>query len=139
MQWTSEQLNNWEELRSYVDTALLPLYLYRQELAVPRHVERMTALANAALAVEQRLKGRVLQLPLTYQGEGRNVFFLPAGFPVYVILRFAGDEWIYEYDRDASVVHTLSVWEEDLADPLRFQAAVDVLHEAIIESWRSLG
>jgi len=136
MQWTSEQVQQWEELRPYVDTALLPLYLYRRELPVPRQFARMTALANVSLALEQRLRGRVLQLPLSYQGDGQNVFFLPPGFPIYVILRFAGDEWRYEYEREASEVHTLSVWEEDVSDPLRFLAVVDVLAEAISEVWQ---
>ncbi|MBO8162981.1 MAG: DUF2487 family protein [Brevibacillus sp.] len=138
MQWRSEQVNNWEELRPYVDTALLPLYLYRQELSVPQHVNRMTALANAASGIEQRLRGRVLQFPLAYQGEGNNLFALPTGFPVYIILRYAGDEWQLQYERESAVVHTLSVWEEDLTDPLRFEVAVQVLYEAVTDIWRAM-
>lgn len=137
MQWTSEQVEYWEELRPYVDTALLPFYLYRREIPLPRQFARMAALTNVALAIEQRLRGRVLQFPLSYQGGEQNVFFLPPGFPIYIVLRFAGDDLRFDYERETSVVHTLSVWEEDVTDPLRFAAAVDVLYEAITEIWRT--
>jgi hypothetical protein len=136
MQWNIQDLSNWEELRAYVDTALLPLYLYRPDQPVTEHVMRMTYLANVAASIEQRLKGRVLLFPLSYQvGDEPVPLQLPKGFSHYVLLQFSGDRL-----RAANVAGTstlsLTVGDEDLTSTLRFEVTVDVLYREILRQWQ---
>lgn len=135
MQWNINEIENWEELRSFVDTALLPLYLYRAGTGVPDHVLRMNYLMNVAAAIEQKLRGRVLLFPLGYRiGEEMLAQATPEGFAHSVILHFRGDR-IQLADGGDSVL-MLSVGEEDLESSLRFEVTVDVLYKEVIRHWQ---
>ncbi|NGQ94550.1 DUF2487 family protein [Brevibacillus sp. SYP-B805] len=138
MQWTIEQLHNWEELRPYVDTALLPLYLYQPSLGIPAHAERMTYLLNVAAAVEQRLKGRILLFPLLYQiGDAGRELMLPEGFRHYILLQFSGHLVKGILPEGEGRIHSFPIGDEDLASPLRFDVTVDVLYKEVLKVWEN--
>jgi hypothetical protein len=138
MQWTMDQLHNWEELRPYVDTALLPLYLYSPSYEIPAHVERMTYLLHVAASVEQRLKGRILLFPLLYQvGESAQEAHLPGEFPHYILLQFSGQHVKGILQQKQAAVHYLTIGDEDLASRLRFEVTVDVLVKEIVKAWEN--
>ncbi|AWX55933.1 DUF2487 family protein [Brevibacillus brevis] len=137
MQWNLNDFENWEELRSFVDTALLPLYLYNSDRKVEEHVVRMNYLLNVAAGIEQRLKGRVLLFPLSYQiGEEQLDQRTPAEFPYKVLLHFRGEQ-IQLKDRAEEGVLTLLVGDEDLESSLRFEVTVDVLYKEVIKLWQN--
>ncbi|MFY0543082.1 DUF2487 family protein [Brevibacillus sp. H7] len=135
MQWNMTELCKWEELREFVDTALLPLYLFRPGVNVDQHANRMTYLVNVASAIEQRLKGRVLLFPLCYQiGSVPVVQRLPEGFSHYVLLQFSGDHISCAQDQPSPLY--LAVGDEDLDSALRFEVTVDVLYQEILRMWQ---
>lgn len=136
MQWNVNEFENWEELRPYVDTALLPLYLYKDGIGVEEHVLRMNYLLNIAAGIEQRLKGRVLLFPLSYQfaeaGQGQKT---PQDFAFSVGLHFSQDKIrLDEQGQEGCLM--LPVGEEDLDSALRFEVTVDVLVQEIIRLWQ---
>lgn len=136
MQWNLQELNDWEELRPYVDTALFPLYFYEPERDLTQHVLRMTYLMNIASAIEQRLRGRMLLFPLSYQaGEGDRKYPLPDRFPIYFVLQFSGQN-LRGIHETAEVYH-LTVGNEDLDSAVRFEVTVDVLYQEILKLWSS--
>lgn len=135
MQWNTNQLENWEELRQFVDTALLPIYLYRSNLSVQEHVLRMNYLLNVAAGIEQKLKGRVLLFPLSYHfTEEPFLQKVPDDFAHAVILHFSGDP-IRPADEHADAC-VLSVGDEDLDSALRYEVTVDVLYKEVIRYWQ---
>lgn len=137
MQWTIQDLHNWEELRELVDTALLPLYLYRSSLALPMQVKRMQYLAELAVAIEQKLKGRILLFPLAYRKWDEQVESeLPETLPYNVVLRFSGDYWAVTGEQPESLVTYLTVSDEDLDSRVRFEVTVDVCYQQIIKFWQ---
>ncbi|MFI8713103.1 DUF2487 family protein [Brevibacillus brevis] len=137
MQWNLNDFQNWEELRSFVDTALLPLYLYSSDRKVEEHVVRMNYLLNVAAGIEQRLKGRVLLFPLSYHiGEEQLELRTPAEFPYKVLLYFRGEK-IQVKERAEEGVLTLLVGDEDLESSLRFEVTVDVLYKEVIKLWQT--
>ncbi|GAB1531162.1 MULTISPECIES: DUF2487 family protein [Brevibacillus] len=137
MQWNLNDFENWEELRSFVDTALLPLYLYSSDRKVEEHVVRMNYLLNVAAGIEQRLKGRVLLFPLSYQiGVEQVEQRTPAEFPYKVLLYFRGEK-IQVKERAEEGVLTLLVGDEDLESSLRFEVTVDVLYKEVIKLWQT--
>lgn len=137
MQWTLNELENWEELREFVDTALLPLYLYRKDFAIPDHVRRMQYLMALASLIEQKLKGRVLLFPLAYQGgEDWMESALPESFPFTFVLRFSGDNWLLKTESSTEIVHYLTVGDEDLDSQVRFEITADVCYQQILKIWR---
>ncbi|USG63491.1 YpiF family protein [Brevibacillus ruminantium] len=134
MQWNVQEMEKWEELRPFVDTALLPLYLYRPELEVQEHVLRMTYLMNLAASIEQKLKGRVLLFPVCYKFASEpGVQGLPDGFVHRICLHFQGDQ-ISEKQQN---VHHLTVGDEELDSALRFDVTVDILAKEIIRIWQA--
>ncbi|MDF2679860.1 MAG: hypothetical protein K0R47_1050 [Brevibacillus sp.] len=137
MQWNVNEIENWEELRSFVDTALLPIYLYRGGKEVSEHVLRMNYLLNVAAAIEQKLKGRVLLYPVIYHfAEEQLTQQTPSGFACNVLLHFRSDRVrVAELGTEGSVL-TLPVGEEDLESSLRFEVTVDVLYKEIIRHWQ---
>lgn len=139
MQWTVNDLHNWEELRELVDTALLPLYLYRPSLSLPMHAKRMQYLMELAVAIEQKLKGRTLLFPLAYQKWEEWVESeLPETLPFTFALRFSGDNWLVKGDRVDSIVSYLTVSDEDLDSRVRFEVTVDVCYRQIIKQWQKV-
>lgn len=135
MQWNTNELENWEELRQFVDTALLPLYLYRSNLSVQEHVLRMNYLLNVAAGIEQKLKGRVLLFPLNYHFTDEPlVQRVPGEFMQVVIIHFSGDS--IRPAEDHADVLLLSVGEEELDSALRFEVTVDVLYKEVIRYWQ---
>jgi len=139
MQWNLEELHNWDDLRPYVDCALLPQYLYKNELAIQEHVLRMTYLMNLAIAVEQKLKGRILLFPLSYQVEAkeeRERLLLPDGFSFYFVLRYTGHDWGTPVVSSNAYVQYLTVGDHDLDSEIRFEITVDVLYQEILQSWK---
>lgn len=135
MQWNIHELENWEELRSFVDTALLPLYLYRPEKTVTDHVLRTTYLVNVAAAIEQRLKGRVLLFPLICQmGAEQSAQRTPERFAYKILLHFHGDR--IQTAKEERGVLLLPVGEEDLDSAIRFEVTVDVLYKEVIRYWQ---
>lgn len=138
MQWIWDDVENWEELRPYVDTALLPSYYYDEKVDIPEHVVRMGYLMKLAVAVEQRLKGRILLYPLTYQtGEKGNVWRVPGSFRHYFILRFTGHALLPETNEPDANLEILTVGDEDLESTVRFEITVDVLHQTILKNWQN--
>lgn len=136
MQWNMSEFENWEELRSFVDTALLPLYLYRSGFAVEEHVLRTNYLLNVAAAIEQRLKGRILLFPLSYQfTEEQAAQRGPEDFVYKVLLHFRGDRIRLAPEEGEGAI-TLAVGEEDLDSSLRFEVTVDVLYKEVIRLWQ---
>jgi Protein of unknown function (DUF2487) len=134
MQWSANDLENWEELRQFVDTALLPLYLYRSELTVQEHVLRMNYLLNVAAGIEQKLKGRVLLYPMVYHFTNDAISqSVPDGFAHSVIVHFSGDK-IRPAEGQGDIL-MLSVGEEELDSALRFEVTVDVLYKEVIKNW----
>ncbi|WP_019122430.1 DUF2487 family protein [Brevibacillus massiliensis] len=137
MQWSTEELHNWEELQPYVDTALLPVYLYGGNVSLPEHVKRMSYLSRLAIAVEQRLRGRVLLFPLSYQiGREKACTALPPEFPYVFLLRFAGHELELAADSAGQKARTFQIGTDELESELRFDITVDVLHQEIVNSWQ---
>ncbi|MED1782440.1 DUF2487 family protein [Brevibacillus fortis] len=137
MQWNLNDFENWEELRSFVDTALLPLYLYSSDRKVEEHVVRTNYLLNVAAGIEQRLKGRVLLFPLSYQiAEEQLEQRTPAEFLYKVVLHFRGEQ-IQLKERSEEGVLTLMVGDEDLDSSLRFEVTVDVLYKEVIKMWQT--
>ncbi len=137
MQWTLDDLNNWEELRGFVDTALLPLYLYQPGLPLAEQVKRMQYLMGLAAAIEQKLKGRVLLFPLMYQKrEERMESQLPETFAFTFAIRFSGDNWWVESEQANARIHYLTVGDEDLDSPVRFEVTVDVCYQQILKLWK---
>lgn len=137
MQWNVNELENWEELRSFVDTALLPIYLYRKGKSVPEHAMRMNYLLNVAAAIEQKLKGRVLLYPVSYHfAEEQASQEAPEGFVHQVLLHFQGDRVRPAQTVEEANVLTLPVGDEDLDSSLRFEVTVDVLYKEIIRHWQ---
>lgn len=137
MQWNLNDFLNWEELRSFVDTALLPLYLYSDDRKVEEHVVRMNYLLNVAAGIEQRLKGRVLLFPLSYQfTEEQLEQKTPGEFSYKVMIHFRGER-IQLKDRVEEGILTLLVGDEDLESSLRFEVTVDVLYKEVIKLWQS--
>lgn len=137
MQWNINELENWEELRVYVDTALLPLYLYRQDQPMTDQVWRMNYLWNVAVAIEQRLKGRMLLFPLHYHfGSEQSAQQTPEGFENCVILHFQGEPIRLAQTQGAARVLMLPVGDEDLDSSLRFEVTVDVLYKEVIRHWQ---
>ncbi|KZE55487.1 hypothetical protein AV540_05385 [Brevibacillus parabrevis] len=136
MQWNVNEFENWEELRPYVDTALLPLYLYKDGIGVQEHVLRMNYLLNIAAGIEQRLKGRVLLFPLSYQfAEASHGQKTPRDFAFSVGLHFSQDKIrLDEQGQEGCLM--LPVGEEDLDSALRFEVTVDVLVQEIIRLWQ---
>ncbi|GEB32743.1 DUF2487 family protein [Brevibacillus parabrevis] len=136
MQWNVNEFENWEELRPYVDTALLPLYLYKDGIGVEEHVLRMNYLLNIAAGIEQRLKGRVLLFPLSYQfAEASQGQKTPRDFAFSVGLHFSQDKIrLDEQGQEGCLM--LPVGEEDLDSALRFEVTVDVLVHEIIRLWQ---
>ena len=136
MQWNVNEFENWEELRPYVDTALLPLYLYKDGIGVEEHVLRMNYLLNIAAGIEQRLKGRVLLFPLSYQfAEASHGQKTPRDFAFSVGLHFSEDKIrLDEQGQEGCLM--LPVGEEDLDSALRFEVTVDVLVQEIIRLWQ---
>lgn len=139
MQWRTDELHNWEEMRLYYDTALLPLYLYRPSLAIPAHAERMTYLLNMAAAIEQRLKGRILLFPLSYQiAEQGYEFLLPDRFQHYILLQFSGHHVKGMLrPEEKGMIHPFIIGDEDLASPVRFEVTVDVLVQEVLRAWKN--
>jgi len=138
MQWDMQELEKWEELQAFVDTALLPLYLYRPDEPIDRHVWRMTYLMQVAAAIEQRLRGRVLLFPLAYHvGETPVPQQMPRGFAHYAAIQFAGDRIPLKSDGAQSHPLYLTVGDEDLTSSLRFEVTVDVLYQEILRKWQS--
>lgn len=136
MQWNMNEFENWEELRTFVDTALLPLYLYRPGFSVEEHVLRMNYLLNVAAAIEQRLKGRVLLFPISYQfAEEQLAQTIPESFGYHVLLHFRGDRIRLAEGTDSGVL-MLPVGDEDLDSSLRFEVTVDVLYKEVIRLWQ---
>ncbi|GAA4708908.1 DUF2487 family protein [Brevibacillus fulvus] len=137
MQWTSEDLNKWEELRPYVDTALLPIYFYQSAVAIPTHALQMAYLTNIAAALERRLKGRMLLYPLRYQmAEEQAELMAPDAFPFYVVLHFGGQPVRVRSVNEASKVAYLAISNEELDSELRFAITVDVLYQEILALWQ---
>ncbi|MGO0061031.1 DUF2487 family protein [Brevibacillus fluminis] len=137
MQWIWDDVEKWEELRPYVDTALLPSYYYDENVDIPEHVKRMGYLMKLAVAVEQRLKGRVLLYPLAYQtGEKGGVWKVPGSFRYYFILRFTGHSLLPEATDAEAKVEILTVGDEDLESSVRFDITVDVLCQTILKNWQ---
>ncbi|CAM3231218.1 MULTISPECIES: DUF2487 family protein [Brevibacillus] len=135
MQWNTNELENWEELRQFVDTALLPLYLYRSHFSVQEHVLRMNYLLNVAAGIEQKLKGRVLLFPMNYHFTDEPlVQKVPEEFTHAVLLHFSSDSF-RPADSHADVL-LLSVGEEELDSALRFEVTVDVLYKEVIRYWQ---
>lgn len=138
MQWIADDVQNWEELRPYVDTALLPSYYYDEKLDIPEHVLRMGYLMKMAVAVEQRLKGRVLLFPLGYQtGEKGSEWTLPSKFGYYFVLCFSGGALKPLAANPEAEVEILTVGDEDLESIIRFDITVDVLCQTILKKWQS--
>ncbi len=137
MQWTIEEVQNWEELRTFVDTALLPLYLYQPTVEVPEHVKKMTYLMKMASAIEQRLRGRLLLLPMTYQvGEERVEQATPPGFAFYFALRFSGQPLQLVTNGTESAIEYLTISDEDLDSEVRYTITVDILYQTILKTWQ---
>lgn len=138
MQWIWDDVENWEELRPYVDTALLPSYYYDEDLDIPVHVMRMGYLMKLSVAVEQRLKGRVLLFPLTYQtGEKGSEFRVPGSFGYYFILRFTRHALLPKTVNHETEIEILTVGNEDLESTVRFDITVDVICQTILKKWQS--
>lgn len=136
MQWNVSEFENWEELRPYVDTALLPLYLYRDGIDIKDHVLRMNYLLNVAAGIEQRLKGRILLFPLSYRfAAEEQEQMTPPDFAFTVALHFSGDNIRFGDQKGAGTL-MLPVGEEDLDSSLRFEVTVDVLSKEIIRLWQ---
>lgn len=135
MQWNTREFEQWEELRPFVDTALLPLYLFRPDSELSHHVLRMNYLLNVAAGIEQRLKGRVLLFPLAYEfGDQWKSAHITADFAHHVLLCFDRDKaQLTEEDKNALV---LAVGDEDLESALRFEVTVDVLYKEVIRHWQ---
>jgi len=137
MQWNVNETENWEEMRSFVDTALLPIYLYRSGASVSEHVLRMNYLLNVAASIEQKLKGRVLLFPVSYHfAAEQNAQQTPEGFDFCVLLHFRSDRVRAAEAEGQSHRLTLSVGDEDLESTLRFEVTVDVLSKEIIRFWQ---
>ncbi len=137
MQWNVSEIENWEELRSFVDTALLPIYLYREGMDVNEHVLRMNYLLNVAAGIEQKLKGRVLLFPVSYHfAEEQHAQQTPNGFAYKVLLHFRDDRVRAVEEEDGQVLN-LSVGDEDLESSLRFEVTVDILYKEIIRHWQA--
>jgi|GEM_PF-650836 len=135
MQWNPKEFERWEELRQFVDTALLPLYLFRPDLEMADHVLRMNYLLNVAAGIERRLRGRVLLFPLLYHFSNEwNTEVMPPGFAHRVLLCFAGDRIHLPQSGERLLV--LTVGEEDLDSSLRFDVTVDVLYKEVIRQWQ---
>ncbi|RNB84963.1 DUF2487 family protein [Brevibacillus panacihumi] len=135
MQWNTNELENWEQLRSDVDTALLPLYLYRSGAQVPDHVLRMNYLLNVAAGIERKLRGRVLLFPMVYQFSDEQMTpRLPEGFAHAVILHFSGDA-MKKTEENADAL-MLAVGDQELDSALRFEVTVDVLYREVIRHWQ---
>ncbi|MEJ8544844.1 DUF2487 family protein [Brevibacillus borstelensis] len=133
MQWNIQEMEKWEELQPYVDTALLPLYLYRPELKLADHVVRMSYLMNVAASIEQKLKGRVLLFPLCYQfGNEPAAQQFSESFEHCILLQFSGDG----IKLVGPQARMLTVGDEDLDSPLRFEVTVDILTREIIRMWQ---
>ncbi|CAM5791719.1 DUF2487 family protein [Brevibacillus borstelensis] len=133
MQWNIQEMEKWEELQPFVDTALLPLYLYRPDTKLVDHVMRTSYLLNVAASIEQKLKGRVLLFPLCYQfGHEPIPQQFPAGFQHCILLQFSGDD-IKLLGQEA---RRLTVGDEDLDSPLRFEVTVDILTQEVIRMWQ---
>ncbi|WP_312108575.1 DUF2487 family protein [Brevibacillus reuszeri] len=136
MQWNMNEFENWEELRTYVDTALLPLYLYRSGFSVDEHVLRMNYLLNVAAAIEQKLKGRILLFPISYQfAEEQPAQELPESFGFHILLHFRGDRIRLAEGMENGVL-ILPVGDEDLDSAIRFEVTVDVLYKEVIRLWQ---
>ncbi|MGG4494585.1 DUF2487 family protein [Brevibacillus reuszeri] len=136
MQWNMNEFENWEELRTYVDTALLPLYLYRSGFSVDEHVLRMNYLLNVAAAIEQKLKGRILLFPTSYQFvEEQPAQKLPESFCFHILLHFRGDRILLAEGMENGVL-ILPVGDEDLDSAIRFEVTVDVLYKEVIRLWQ---
>lgn len=139
MQWRMDELQNWEEMRLYYDTALLPLYLYRPSIDIPSHVERMTYLLNVAAAIEQKLKGRILLFPLSYQiGEQAVRQLLPNKFRHYILLQYSGQHVKASLpEGESGEIHPFTIGDEDLASQVRFEVTVDVLTNEVLKAWKN--
>jgi hypothetical protein len=138
MRWVREDVQQWEELRPYVDTALLPVYLFDQTLPIPEHVKRMTYLSNLAMAVEQRLRGRILLFPTTYQLGDSIQVPVPTGFACNIALRFDGHGLQWPDHVSPLTAHTLTIGADDLDSALRFDVTVDILSEEITSIWKKM-
>ncbi|MGD8189227.1 DUF2487 family protein [Brevibacillus ginsengisoli] len=137
MQWTLNDLHNWEELRELVDTALLPLYLYRPSISLPMQANRMQYLMELAVAIEQKLKGRLLLFPLAYRKWEESVESeLPEELPFTFVLRFSGDNWLLKSELADSPIHYLTISDEELDSRVRFEVTVDVCYQQIIKTWQ---
>jgi len=139
MQWRMDELHNWEEMRLYYDTALLPLYLYKPSVDIPSHAERMTYLLNVAAAIEQKLKGRILLFPLSYQiREEGFEHQLPSKFRHYILLQFSGHHVKGRLPSgEQGEIHTFTIGDEDLSSPIRFEVTVDVLTQEVLQAWKN--
>lgn len=139
MQWRTEALHNWEELRLYYDTALFPVYLYQTSIPIPEHARKMNYLANMAQAIEERVKGRVLLFPLSYQfGEQTDtVVQLPEDFSHYILLQYSGHHVKGKrLPEKKAEIHYFTIGTEDLQSSVRFDVTVDVLTKEIYEIWQ---
>ncbi|MFD2371747.1 DUF2487 family protein [Brevibacillus sp. GCM10020057] len=138
MQWNVAETENWEEMRVFVDTALLPIYLYRSGVSVSEHVLRMNYLLNVAAAIEQKLKGRVLLFPVSYHfADEQPAQPIPDGFDFCVLLHFRSDRVRSVEAETGRNVWMLPVGDEELESALRFEVTVDVLYKEIIRFWQT--
>ncbi|ATO51220.1 DUF2487 family protein [Brevibacillus laterosporus] len=142
MQWNVEELQGFEAVRPYYDSAILPHYIFDKKLSIATNAARMGYLSSLAMAVEQRLKGRVVLFPLMYQIKedttGPNEIQLPNEFGYNFILRFSGiDVHIPVYPDSDTHVEFLTISDEDLESEIRFQITSDVLYQEILQIWQN--
>lgn len=141
MQWNVEELQGFEAVRPYYDSAILPHYIFDKKLSIATNATRMGYLSSLAMAVEQRLKGRIVLFPLMYQikedAAGPNEIQLPNEFDYNFLLRFSGiDVHIPHYQDLDTHVEFLTISDEDLESEIRFQITCDVLYQEILQIWQ---
>ncbi|RAP27676.1 hypothetical protein C2W64_00825 [Brevibacillus laterosporus] len=142
MQWNVEELQGFEAVRPYYDSAILPHYIFDKKLSIATNAARMGYLSSLAMAVEQRLKGRILLFPLMYQikedATGQNEIQLPNEFGYTFILRFSGaDVHIPAYPEKNTHVELLTISDEDLESEIRFEITSNVLYQEILQIWQT--
>ncbi|WP_232696364.1 DUF2487 family protein [Brevibacillus daliensis] len=140
MQWNAEELQGFEAVRPYYDTALLPHYIYNKRKSLAENAVRMNYISGLALAVEEKLKGRVLLFPLQYQieeeGNDERQITLPGHFAYNVILRFSGQVFSISNSQSDGAVEILTVGDEDLESLVRFEITVEVFYKEILSIWQ---
>ncbi|WP_139489147.1 DUF2487 family protein [Brevibacillus dissolubilis] len=139
MQWNIEALQNWDEVKEYVDTALLVHYIYEEDRPLPEHALRLTYLMSLAGAIEQRLTGRIMMFPAAYHvadEAGKVALHLPQDFAYKLILRFSGHDFTLSAETVQGQVQFLTVGDQDLDSQIRFDITVDVLFKEILHIWQ---